>query len=107
MCQFRFIQLIGMLLVIFLFLSVGCASRNKNNTGAVTFEETKSLFDAAKFTGSATKSPYEFYSAEILLKKAADAKNLGDTIQSKIYLKKAYEQAQIAYENAKRYKRSK
>ena len=74
---------------------------------SVTPEETKSLFDAAKFTGAATKSPYEFYSAEIFLKKATDAKNLGNLQQANIYLKKAYEQAQIAYENAKRYKRSK
>jgi hypothetical protein len=83
----------------------GCTSAN--GTSSITLEETQQLFDAAKFTGAATKSPYEFYSAEIYLKKAMDEMNLGNTKKADVYMNKAYEQAQAAYENAKRYERSK
>ncbi len=83
----------------------GCPGAN--GTSSISLDDTQQVFDAAKFTGAATKSPYEFYSAEIYLKKAADEMNLGNTHKADDYMAKAYRQAQIAYENAKRYERSK
>ena len=84
----------------------GCVSGSLN-TPTVDLEETQTLFDAAKFTGAATKSPYEFYSAEIFLRKAKDEIKLGNDNLGNIYLNVAYEKALKAYENAKRYKRTK
>lgn len=94
------------LFLIAALLGAGCAA-GARSYGSLTLEEAKGVFDAAKFTGAAIKSPYEFYSAEIYLKKAADEMDLGNNKLAGIYLKKAYDQAQIAYENAKRYQRSK
>jgi hypothetical protein len=73
----------------------------------VTLDEAQSIFEAAKFTGAATKSPYEYFSAEIFLKKAAEEMNLGNDKQANIYLLKGHELARTAYENSKRYQRSK
>jgi hypothetical protein len=68
-----------------------------------SLDEVQSVFEAAKFTDAATKSPYEFYSAEIYLKKAINEAELGNEELSEIYLIKAHERARLAYENAKRY----
>lgn len=87
-------------------MTAGCNGKTVAGS-TVTLEEAQGVFDAARFTGAATKSPYEFYSAEIFLKKAADEKSLGNDKQANVYLVKAYEMAQEAYENAKRYQRTK
>ena len=97
-----FVFLFSAMIALTLF---SCANGGKN-VSSVTLEEARSVFDAARFTGAAVKSPYEFFSAEIYLKKAGDEMDLGNDKLAAIYLNKGYEQAQIAYENAKRYQRS-
>ncbi len=92
--------------VILIAQFAGCVSGGVSNSAA-HLEETQTLFDAAKFTGAATKSPYEFFSAEIYLRKAKDEMELGNDKLADIYLNMAHEKAQKAYNNAKRYKRIK
>ena len=86
-------------------LLCGCAA-SKASSSSLTLEEVRKLHNAAKFTEAAVKSPYEFYSAEIFLKKAADELSLGNDKVAQIYLRKAYQQSKIAYDNAKRYQRA-
>ena len=104
----RVIQFASVLCILLLGVClVGCGSKSAYPPLTVTLEQTEGVLSAAKFTGAEKKSPYEYFSAEIYLEKAKQGRELGHNKLADLYLQMAFEKANIAYGNARKYKRAK
>ena len=69
-------------------------------------DNANDMFQAAKYSGAETRSPYEYFCAQIYLEKAKEEMERGNKHRAIEYWSKAYDMAQIAYKNAKRYRRA-
>ena len=93
------------LLVIALFAlcAAGCAVLDDN--AMVSIDETKDLFNSAKYSGAVVKSPYEYHAAEIYLNQALQEYEKGNNSVADKYLLEAHEFAAQAYKNAKKFRK--
>ena len=63
------------------------------------------MLNAARYSGAETKSPYEYYSAELYYERALVELENGNHGAARRYLARAYEQATKAYNNAKKFRK--
>ncbi|MBZ0271321.1 DUF4398 domain-containing protein [bacterium] len=80
-----------------------CAAANVGPQ--VTLEETMAVYEAAKYSGAAEKSPYEFFAAEQYLAQAEREMARGRPELASRYLQKAHEFSELAYKNAKKFRK--
>lgn len=85
-------------------LSAACASVQVNPD--VTEAQVREVLNAARFSGAETKSPYEYYSALLYYERAIVEQENGNVHNARRYLARAHEQATLAYNNAKRFRKN-
>ncbi len=81
----------------------GCAALE--NRAMVSIDETKDLFNSAKYSGAVVKSPYEFHAAEIYLNQALQEYEKGNNSVADKNLLDAQEFASQAYKNEKKFRK--
>jgi len=73
----------------------------------ITAEQVQKMLDAAQYSGAETKSPYAFYSADLFYREALEEYNQGNWKTARYLFHRAYQQAQIAYDNARKFRKAK
>ena len=95
---------IALLLLVLALAAVACQSAQM--LPDINEVQVREAINAARYSGAEVKSPYEFHSAQIYFERAQVEANNGNHQSAQRYLRRAYEQAQIAYTNAKKFRKA-
>jgi len=82
----------------------GCAS--VPTVPDITDVQVREALQAAKVSGAELKSPYEYYSAQLYYERALVEQENGHRKAARLYLNRAFDQANIAYNNAKKFRKA-
>ena len=93
-----FLLLLGSLII------ASCATTPIVREG--TQDQAREALDNAQSLGAATKSPYEFASAQFYYERAMVEQNNGNLVTARKYFGRACDQALKAYENAKKFRKA-
>ncbi|HPQ69954.1 MAG TPA: DUF4398 domain-containing protein [bacterium] len=82
----------------------GCAS--VPTVPDITDVQVREALQAAKVSGAELKSPYEFRSAQLYYERALVEQENGHRKAARLYLNRAYDQANLAYNNAIKFRKA-
>ena len=92
--------------VILLSLAALAACHSAQVAPDVSEAQVREALNAARFSGAEIKSPYEYFSAQLYYERALVEQENGNHQVAQRYFARAYEQALIAYEHAKKFRRN-
>jgi len=97
-------RIYALVVIACLLFATACASVQV--TQNISESEAREALQAATLAGAKIKSPYEYYSAKLYFERALVEQDNGYLQTARRYFAKAHEQAMIAYNNAKKFRKA-